>query len=604
MSGLTVKGVSDDMERVYNSGRMASHDVRENMAARNRRENEMLRFSSCPTRDVTKDQLDMSSLDFSALAYQLDNDYVDGNVMMRLKCLFFALAEKKDVEGVNRLLVYIEDLRRFGEPSSGGIVAEGSFGNEVIGKIDKAVVIKGDFSFSQDAGHEYFVSEHGLNDLRTMIPSFAISYKLFECAPFVQSTSGKILEFCNNQAPYSFIMMENVHASSPLSSVMDEYEFDQVYNLVMQTFYALSFANKRNGFTHYDLHENNILVRPLPSKYNGKGIINFGGVRMLVTNVSTIIDYGKSYIKVGRDDYGIYGDENRNISPTSNILFDIFKLLMFMYWGGKGKNRNGIQRMLKASFFTDDKDVDDHLPKYLESMRKRYFCFPYATPDTFDVNEFLGNIRREFPEYEWMFQDDQRYTLLGSIRGQGTITNYGPRDIIGYHMIKSITGLSPEMEKEFSTKKQEIFELAFGSMKKLKDEIQNVDDTKYLGRGMSPELWVEIRAVLLVCISNLYILHKARSYSMALRTFGAPSGLDNIDRMIVENKKHVRQAVDYFLSADSDTLLLFRAHVPSTLFDVDSSPLDISRMRKILVGNPMEVREIKTFLGKALSLIE
>ena len=60
--------------------------------------------------------------------------------------------------------------------------------------------------------------------------------------------------------------------------------------------YALNTAYREFGFTHYDLHGENILFRKIDN-YD-EFYIPYGGDFIFAEGIVTIIDYGRSYIKI------------------------------------------------------------------------------------------------------------------------------------------------------------------------------------------------------------------------------------------------------------------------------------------------------------------
>lgn len=111
-----------------------------------------------------------------------------------------------------------------------------------------------------------------------------------------------------------------------LKKFLDNCTFDEFINVLKQIIYTLYEANIKTGFTHYDLHDLNIMIEKLdsPKKINYK-ILN----KTIITNTPiTIIDTGVSFInnkKTGLD-WAQSGSKRE-----SWWVHDIFKIIMFMY---------------------------------------------------------------------------------------------------------------------------------------------------------------------------------------------------------------------------------------------------------------------------------
>ncbi|AYV86114.1 MAG: protein kinase [Solivirus sp.] len=217
--------------------------------------------------------------------------------------------------------------------------------------------------------HEYFVGAFGTNSLRDYIPNFSYVLGLFKCSPpYVDSfTTGdgtslsKAITYCQNNDPNNlvdYIIYENVgapssvpgQASSPTSSKegapsLEDFirtaTFNQFLNVFVQIILALQVAYEKIDFTHGDLHDNNILIKRLPSPIAIPYEIGTGESKrtyyVVTDTVAMIIDYGRSHIKYNSQmyypykprDYG-YNGVNIGIYPNRSYpIMDIFKILCF-----------------------------------------------------------------------------------------------------------------------------------------------------------------------------------------------------------------------------------------------------------------------------------
>lgn len=112
---------------------------------------------------------------------------------------------------------------------------------------------------------------------------------------------------------------------------LEEYLLSNNYNdnicIVEQLFLILYHAYTCIGFTHYDLHKNNIIIKELSESTK----ITIGDSKHFLTKyIPVIIDYGFSHINHSDSSHGRYLPEG-NIENNSFWVHDIFKILMDIY---------------------------------------------------------------------------------------------------------------------------------------------------------------------------------------------------------------------------------------------------------------------------------
>lgn len=227
--------------------------------------------------------------------------------------------------------------------------------------------------------HEAIVGLYALNKLRPILPNFMYVYGYMRCSPLVLSdvkgdrtkegsisdTANPITWCSDNGNSASYLILENIYGSVSFDEfiLMSETSEINVMGVFLQIIAALNLANKHYGYTHYDLHSNNILIR----KFDDLLAIPFYGAtsEKLVGYIGTkfvpyIIDYGNSRIVLS----GKSEDEaNRAVSLSDrhnrNYAFpmhDIYKLICFLgqtlYYSQKMKSEryNQIIEMLEKMF--------------------------------------------------------------------------------------------------------------------------------------------------------------------------------------------------------------------------------------------------------------
>ncbi len=239
--------------------------------------------------------------------------------------------------------------------------ASNSIKNEYIIKVASTTMYKAEFNQHL---HEAFVAlVGGINDLRNYIPNFAQVYGITnnkEC-PLIdliysaEPNSDRFPAFAGNLnfkydkcfiVVYEYIKGPTLHKflrSIKLESnvtttfkpilmyVLTPKEaviitMNDIKNIFLQLFYALYEAYKRKKFTHYDLHQNNIIVSPIKSQ---EKITYLAGELQIDKFKVVIIDYGSSHIEYEGKHYGrVYNGGIRNIQFW---IHDVFKILMYIY---------------------------------------------------------------------------------------------------------------------------------------------------------------------------------------------------------------------------------------------------------------------------------
>lgn len=242
--------------------------------------------------------------------------------------------------------------------------------------------------------HEFIVGVYGLNKLRTEhhIPNFAYIFGVFDCG--IGNSKNINQSFCvamktaDNKRiiPNRFVIYENIKSAESFSNVIENKEsIKNIFNYYLQCVLACYSAYKITDFTHYDLHTDNVMIRPLPTKYSKTKTkilptIHFPHPDLFleVEHVATIIDYGFSHIAVNVSNFDEFEHSVKDSVPVpynkndkallgvdkmvvdkripvgvatelgftygisgrkSNPSYDFFKLLMSILFGLFNKNR-------------------------------------------------------------------------------------------------------------------------------------------------------------------------------------------------------------------------------------------------------------------------
>lgn len=272
--------------------------------------------------------------------------------------------------------------------------------------------------------HEYFIG-YFLNKLRYQIPNFMYVFGLFTCN---RPVGGEVCPEPDVLDLRDYLLLENIDGVTLQSFIESRYAMvsqipslkQQLYSvenyeifmgIYLQIFFALSIAYDALDFTHYDLHDENVLIQDLGEPYyieykfrlmnDPNGTPFYQTYYIKTRYLAKIIDYGQAHIrlKVGSEPRGFGNFEHEGFygksALRSNPLYDMF---MFTGWF-----LYDIQRFDKALFnemsylvvnFPPSKNSSDLLDNVLSEKKSGfvYILDPIeSVPDDF-FQEHLKHI--------------------------------------------------------------------------------------------------------------------------------------------------------------------------------------------------------------------
>ena len=152
---------------------------------------------------------------------------------------------------------------------------------------------------------------------------------------------------------------------------------EEFLNQYLQTLFSLDIAEKEIGFTHYDLHDQNVLVRnPGFGTFQMRYDLSNGQTYYVeMDKIATFIDYGHSHILYKDNSYGLH---TYRLIPYCEFydrvwtLHDSYKLLLFSAMDARKYNNlevlNSCSRLLK--FFNLKEDID----YIMDNQRQYSYC--------------------------------------------------------------------------------------------------------------------------------------------------------------------------------------------------------------------------------------
>lgn len=357
----TVEQLTLDMERSrYDSDRVMTKEMKQKCMERTR-DQIKYEFERLQANKVCKSNNGgfigiLDGLNKDELFQRLMTDFNDPAFMESVRCILdFIIDQSSEDEKSTRMKIheYLDDLKRFGADSVNGYaIKAGISGNigsstktksstnkHIKTKVDKIVVMKCPRSpfKSNEMTHEVIIGLEGLNAVREDCPHFSYLYDAFSQGPAMFDQSKESLGWANQRNfKVSYALYENIENAKEINTVQTPRELILYY---LQCLIGLQFAHQRCDFTHYDAHDENVLLRHVSdSEFYVKYVLNGRETYLKSPGaIAMFIDYGMSHIKTksGRD-IGILDHDGYfrytvgNYYDDSNIMGDAYKLICML----------------------------------------------------------------------------------------------------------------------------------------------------------------------------------------------------------------------------------------------------------------------------------
>lgn len=370
----------------------------------------------------------------------ISKNYFYGNPMMSLveiihylttikknrKILFarimkwFSVPEKLHVDSTQSI-IYLTELKQ----SRDKII-------DIILKIDRK-------STEKNSYREYFITLTQLNILRYYLPNFMMTYGQFKCIkPSISTEKIYFKKMCKPKGNYvNYTLYERIIGISLETYLMSsELKYENFLNCFVQLLFALEKAQEECGFTHFDLHYDNIILKK-SDLYEYDVYCN--GVKYTVEiddYIPVIIDYGHACVKkyngntyryIGYGDFPEHGMMNfivpgydmykimyfciykldmnisRNISrPESEKILNMFRKI-FSYFYGKNE---------PYTLFQNNRVNNVHLEQCMNEYGKMATFSTIGNRTPIELIQFLMeskiiNIQNSFQRNPLPFQHDK-----------------------------------------------------------------------------------------------------------------------------------------------------------------------------------------------------
>lgn len=392
----------------------------------------------------------LDNLDQFATKYKLETGFYDPEFLRALSCLLkVGLTVDSQLSASKYVKEFFTDHKQIGAISVEGVALMSGV------KANKNMfVVKAPRNPGGDnLIHEYFVAAGGAftdlngqpkmiigtNWLRKVCPSYAQIMGAFRCGPpEIDPLSKRLRDWCSTENPASYVnyvVYEKIDGPDldKLSPTIDAATF---VTSIIQLCYALEIGQIYNGFTHYDLHHQNVIMRELhPENKNTELLIPFvtaGDLTIYVKShyIPTIIDFGHCHIQspapalemMGEPTehfgyrasfarkYGIDADRSRPYYDIYKVIgFTLFSMLqgsnpafeqVWMIMGFFGlRTRDQVVQWLNKSRTTDLFSLSEDAERMgfclTKQMAEGLVCLPEAAAT---MNDLLEYIEAQFPE--------------------------------------------------------------------------------------------------------------------------------------------------------------------------------------------------------------
>jgi len=296
------------------------------------RELELIRTQQvCPVNRLNSLQENLSGLRPEQFRHLLREEFYNAEMLSTLLCAVDSIyySSNSGLAYNERIREWLLRLRQIGEESVYGYAMTAS-----LASADDAFIVKAPRTTTgDDLQHELFIGMMGTNQLRKYVPNYAYIFGGFQCSPpLIDSQSHQVEAWCNNtRHSVNYVLYENVTPAISFNTYIRKASGTDFLNKYLQIVYALKKGEEVCDFTHYDLHDNNVLIRDIVGTRNlaipyqtERGQMEY----LLTDGIATMIDYGYSHINYQGRSYGQYRLVAGGVYPDRSFtLGDCYKLL-------------------------------------------------------------------------------------------------------------------------------------------------------------------------------------------------------------------------------------------------------------------------------------
>lgn len=338
--------------------------------------------------NVYKEIID--GLDIETLSKRIKTDFGNASFMEGVRCTIDSIFDNSTGDKTMRESIheYIGGLKQIGADSANGFAmvaglksrenkSNGNTNTHHKKGISSLFVMKAPRSpfKSDEMIHEVIVGLEGLNAVRQLCPNFSYVFDAFSSGPPVFDSNKNVKGWANqSKFKVSYAIYELIANATEIGQITNE---EELLGLIIQCICALQTANKTCDFWHGDAHDENVLVRPYPTKehfylryYNTVGTPYYVKSK---GKIATFIDYGMSHIKTSEGkDIGILDPSGFKEAmgipyDESSVITDVYKLIcmiaMTNFYNGNKHITELCAKILK--YFYSDNEISLNDMKYI-----------------------------------------------------------------------------------------------------------------------------------------------------------------------------------------------------------------------------------------------
>lgn len=351
------------------------------------------------------------------IAEILEDRFYDADFMGKLMCamdtvLILPADGGEGLDAANETVKEMfTDVRRIG--------AESVYGNAIMSSLDgvKDVFIiktpkkKNPGEKEDELLHELFVGMMGTNSMRRICPNFAYIFGGFKCLPPKINEDRSISSFCAAGRPQdyvNYVIYEKIPGKS-LADFMESCNFDEFFSWYVQILLACHLGVLNIDFTHYDLHNENVMLRgwkDLDSFAIPYSMPDGSTLYVKSNKIAMMIDFGMTHIQYEGQNFGKFGMETwGTFHDQSRPYYDMYKLLGFCLTDMEEKrNDDCLSRAvdLQRAFVDVDKQLsDDQIIDGVIGEAQEFHIFSadrLKSEDELTLMNYLAQLKKFYPE--------------------------------------------------------------------------------------------------------------------------------------------------------------------------------------------------------------
>lgn len=383
-------------------------------------------------------------LDQFLIKRRLDGDFYDPEFMRALGCVLrVGLTVDKQLSASKLIQYFFTDQKQIGGISAEGVaMMVGQQSNK-----DMFVIKAPRNPMNDNLIHEYFIAAGGVvrdlngnqrtiigtNWLRKVCLNYSQIIGAFRCGPpDIDPLSKKLRKFCSTEERSSYVgyvIYEKVDGPD-LHALATTISAEDFVTTMIQIALALEIGQIYNGFTHYDLHHENVIERDMKEEVLIPFVLSEDITFYIQSRyIATFIDYGRCHIQSpspaeeyqGADTihfgfHSNFGTKYGLLPDKARPYYDIYKILGFTLYTMADENNPAFQQVWPIMGFFGLRSQDavlqwlkrgrqaDNLFSAVDDLEKIGFClkkvgeFETCTPErAVTLFDFLEYVEKQFP---------------------------------------------------------------------------------------------------------------------------------------------------------------------------------------------------------------